>query len=61
MLGDLLPVSREEMVAEIEREIRKRQYVYPRQVAIRKLKQQEADRRIEIMQAIAVELQRDRT
>jgi hypothetical protein len=59
MLGDLLPVSREEMVREIEREIRKRQYVYPRQVAGGKLRQQEADRRIEIMEAIAVELQRD--
>jgi hypothetical protein len=47
------------MVREIEREIRKRQYTFPRQVAGGKLRQQEADRRIEIMEAIAVELQRD--
>jgi hypothetical protein len=60
MLGDLLPVSKEEMVKEIEREIKKRQYVYPLQVKGGKLRQQEADRRIEIMQAISVELQRDR-
>jgi hypothetical protein len=59
MRADLLPVSREEMVREIEREIKKRQYVFPRQVAAGKLRQQEADRRIEIMEAIAVELQRD--
>jgi hypothetical protein len=59
MLGDLLPVSKEEMIREVEREIRKRQYVYPQQVRAGKLKPYEADRRIEIMEAIAVELQRD--
>jgi hypothetical protein len=51
-MAQLLSVSREEMVAEVEREIRLRRRVYPNFVRTRKLSQQRADRQIEIMEAI---------
>ena len=42
-----------EKLAEVKREIRERQWVYPKQVEAGKLSQALADRRIAIMEAIA--------
>ena len=42
-----------EMIDEVEREIRMRQVVYPGQVARKKMRQSEADRKIAIMEAVA--------
>jgi len=59
MSGDLLPISTDDMLAEVEREIEVRQSVYPRWVADKKLSARTAARRIEIMQAIAERLRQD--
>ena len=50
-MTDLLPISVAEMIAEIEREIRMRESVYPRWVAAKKLSQAKADRQIAVMRA----------
>ena len=59
MSGDLLPVSREEKIKELEREIAKRRFVFPRMVTAGKLKSYEADRRIEILEAIVVDYHKE--
>lgn len=51
-MGDLFPVSREEMIAEVKREIAMRKRVYPLWVADGKLKQDRAARQIKIMEAV---------
>jgi hypothetical protein len=56
MTSDLLPVSHEEKIREVEREIKKRQFVFPRMVRSKKMTQYEADRRIEVMEQIAMDL-----
>ena len=45
--------SLNEMISEVEREVRMRQVVYPGLVARKKLRQSEADRLIAIMEAVA--------
>jgi hypothetical protein len=50
-VSDFFPPTRDEIVHEIARELAKRREVFPRWVADGKLKQDEADRRINRMQA----------
>ena len=50
-MSDLLPISVADMIAEIEREIRMREAVYPRWVTAKKLTQDKADRQIAVMRA----------
>lgn len=49
---DLLPVSREEKIAALKREINMRKHVYAGRVAERKMSQDKADKEISIMVAI---------
>ena len=53
---DLLPVTLDEMLKEIERECALRRRVYPRWVGQGKISQDKADRQIEVMEAIRAEL-----
>ena len=55
--GELFPVTLEEQIAEVEREIAMRRQVYPRQVASGRMKQGVAERRIATMEAILMMLQ----
>lgn len=48
----LPPPSKADMLAEIDRELKMRAEVYPRLVFTKKLRQHQADRQVEIMQAI---------
>lgn len=48
----LLPVSKEEKVASLKREIALRRQVYPGRVKDKKMSQARADREIEIMEAL---------
>lgn len=52
MMGDLLPVSIQDQIAEAERELKMREKVYPRQVEQRLMTQKTADLRISLMKAI---------
>jgi len=58
--SDLLPVSREEMIAEVKREIEFRRRVYPRQVATGRMSQRNAERHIEVMTAVLALLEESR-
>ena len=51
-MPDLLPVTDGDMLAEVERELKMRENVYPRFVARGTLSQQKADRQIERMEAV---------
>jgi hypothetical protein len=55
---DLFPPTIDELVACAEREVRLREYVYPRRVAQRRMTQEKADKEIALMKAIVVELKR---
>jgi hypothetical protein len=48
---DLLPISLAEQIAEIEREIAKRERVYPRWVANKRLSAKRADQRLARLRA----------
>jgi hypothetical protein len=50
-VSDFFPPTRAEILHEIARELAKRREVFPRWIADGKLKQDEADRRINRMQA----------
>jgi hypothetical protein len=50
---DLLPITRVEILAELERELKMRREVFPRWVSAGKLKADVAERRIAIMEAVA--------
>jgi hypothetical protein len=56
-MPDLFPVTIDEMVREVEREITLRRRVYPRAVASKRMSQDKADKQIAIMEAVARELQ----
>lgn len=58
-MSDLFPISRDDMIAEIEREIGLRNRVYPRWVVMKKITQDKADRQIAVMEAIAELLRRE--
>lgn len=51
-MTDLLPVSLEEEIAAVEREIGLRKRVYPGRVQARRMSQDRAEREIQIMEAI---------
>jgi hypothetical protein len=51
-MADLLPVSLEEEIAAVEREIGLRKRVYPGRVQGKRMSQDRADREIQIMEAI---------
>ena len=57
-MPDLLPVSREEMVSEVQREIALRRRVYPRWVDAGKLKLDRAERQIAVLEAVVEELRK---
>lgn len=54
-------ISTEEKIAALEREIAMRRRVYPHRVAERKMTQQKADYELRIMEAIIVDLKRQKT
>ena len=54
--GDEIPI--EEKIAHLRREVAMRRSVYPRQVAARKMKQDQADRGIAVMVAILEDYER---
>jgi hypothetical protein len=55
-MAELFPPSLVEMVAAAEREVRLREYVYPRRVAQRRMTQDKAEKEIALMKAIVEEL-----
>lgn len=59
-MPDLFPVTIDEMVREVERDITLRRRVYPGWVASKRMSQDKADRQISIMEAVARELQKRR-
>jgi len=48
----LLKPSLQDQIKEVKRELRMREYAYPKWVASRKLKPEDADRRIDLMKAV---------
>lgn len=51
-MTDLFPVTLDEMISEVEREIAQRVKVYDRQVGKGRLKAETAERRLDIMRAV---------
>lgn len=58
LFGGTLPITLDAQVAEVEREIKLRQRVYPRWIDLGKISQAAADRQIEVMRAVAESLHR---
>ena len=56
--ADLFPISLGEQIACIERELNYRRRVYPRQVASRRMSQEQADKEIARMSAVRDTLMR---
>lgn len=54
------PVPLDEKIAHLEREIRMRRNVYPRWVAAKKMRQDQADRGILVMEAILSDYQQQK-
>lgn len=57
-MPDLLPITLPEMIKEAERELALRRRVYFRRVALKQMKQHQADRYIELQHAIINALHR---
>lgn len=57
MPDSLFPISLVEQIACVEREIKMRQFVYPRRIAENRLTQKTADREIAHMTAVLATLQ----
>jgi hypothetical protein len=55
-MSDLLPITLDDQIAAVEREIAMRGRVYPRQVFNRKMTQRQADREIALMIAVLASL-----
>jgi hypothetical protein len=53
-MADLLPIALVELIACVEREVRMRERVYPRQVANGQMTQEKANREIALMQQVAM-------
>ena len=51
-VNDLLPITLDDQIAAVKREIAMRERVYPRQVFNRKMSQKTADRELALMRAI---------
>jgi len=60
MTTDLLPITLDEMIAELRREVEMRHRVFPRQVQAKLLKAETADRRIAILEALITKLEGER-
>lgn len=58
-MSQLFPPSVEDMISEIERELKQREFVYPRLIATGRLTKTRADRQIEVMRAIIEKLRED--
>lgn len=56
-MPDLLPISIEEMIQEVERELMLRRKLYPYWIQTKKMKQASAERQIARMQAVLATLQ----
>ena len=56
-MPDLLPITIEDEIAEVDREIRLRERVYPNWVSAGRLKQERADRQLELMRAVKQRLE----
>lgn len=59
-MSNLFPVSLDDMIEEVDREIRIRQGVYQNLVALGIITQEKADRRIAVMGAVAARLRLNR-
>lgn len=55
------PISIDDQIACIKRELRMRQSVYPRWIGAGRMKQQDAERELRAMQAVLTTLERVRT
>lgn len=55
-MSQFFPPTLQEMVAEVEREIALRIRVYPTRVATKRMTQQQADRRVEVMSHVSITL-----
>jgi hypothetical protein len=51
-MSDLLPITLDDQIAAVEREIAMRGRVYPRQVFNRKMTQRQADREIAVLASL---------
>ena len=60
-MSDLFPVTLDDMIHEIERELALRHRVYPRWVAGKNLQQRQADRQIAILMVLLDKLKKERT
>jgi hypothetical protein len=52
VISDLLPITLDDQIAAVEREIAMRGRVYPRQVFNRKMTQRQADREIAVLASL---------
>jgi hypothetical protein len=57
-MADLFPPTIVELVACAEREVRFREFVYPRRIATKRMTPEKAEREIALMRAIVEELRR---
>lgn len=53
MSDDMFPVTKLEMLSEVEREIAMRRMVYPKLIATKAMSQRAADRKLALMVAVA--------
>ena len=53
MMADLFPITIDDELAEVEREIALRKRVYPRWIDARRITREKADRHIALMQSVA--------
>lgn len=56
-MNGLFPISLEEQIAEVERELRLREHVYPRFIESKKMRQEKADKCMAAMRAVLSTLQ----
>lgn len=55
-MAELFEITIQDMIGEVERELRLRQTVYPRRISERKMRQSEADRHMALMRAVLAKL-----
>lgn len=58
-MTDLYPVTLDDMISEVERELNQRRQVYARLVAAGQMSRKYADRRYEVMDAVLTRLKRE--
>ena len=59
-MPDLLPVTLDDMIAEVARECRKRREVYARATADGRMNRRKADRQIDVMDAVLAHLEQEK-